>query len=124
MRGDEGGYSIQSLTVVLKCSTEGVKSSFDNSGPVTDAQARHCSSRECTPSEGEPIFSDNQPCACSDCSSHCSRSLASYALTDFQSPKDCLFLTHLAFPFQFLGVTKTKFTSDRSGAGMALTRAA
>src|SRR5208283_3780244 len=59
---EEGAwFSIQFLTVSLKCSTEGANSSFGNSGSVTDAHTRHCSSSECTPGEGEPMISDNQP---------------------------------------------------------------
>src|SRR5882724_6832248 len=82
--GEGDGFSTQVFTMFLKCCTEGAKSSVDNSGSVTDAQACHRSSRENTPSNGIPIFSDNHRCACSDCSSHCSISPASYALTDFQ----------------------------------------
>ena len=44
--GEGDGFSIQSFTVFLKCSTEGAKISFDNSGSVTDAQACQRSSRE------------------------------------------------------------------------------
>ncbi len=63
----------------------------------------------------------NQACAGSDCSSHCSRSLASYARTSFQSLFAFLASAQAAFPAQRRGVTNTNVVSARSFLSSAFT---
>src|SRR5690349_5965078 len=75
--GEAGGFLIHDIIFFLCLSIESAKISFESSGSVTEAQLCQYSSRVWTPSWDMLICFAIHPWAGMDCSSHCSRSLAS-----------------------------------------------
>src|SRR6266567_5567904 len=92
-----------------------------NGGAETLAQSAQHLSSERTCCAGMCASFANQACAGSDCSNHCSRSLASYARTSFQRPFAFLDSTQAAFPAQRRGVTNTNVVCARSLLSSAFT---
>ena len=86
-------------------------------GSLASSQRCQLRSRVSNPLIGMASCSASHICAEMDSSSHCSRSLASNALTAFQSPSACLLLAQSVLPGQLRGVTKTKVHSAFSSVG-------
>ena len=108
------GFPSQRSKVSRFAVMEGSKNSGTILGSLASSQRRQLRSIVSNPVSGMPSCSASHICPGIDSSNHCSRSLASYALTCFHEPSFSLALAHSVLPGQLHGVTKTNVQSARS----------
>src|SRR5262245_52323508 len=102
--GPSDDFDKREIMVRLVASMAESNSAPVSGGVATLAQSAQHLSSERTSCAGMLVSFANHACAGSDCSSHCSRSHASYAWTSFQCPFALAALIQASLPGQRRGV--------------------
>ena len=119
-RGRSLGLASHCFTSLMLSATAGAKTFAVKGGSLAErhrSQNRSGVSHPCM-GMGVGSLAASQTCPAIDCSSHCSRSLASNAFTALHSPASFLVFAHASLPCHLRGVTNTNVHSSRSASGM------